>query len=364
MKRVTINKNEVGLVVKNKAIVRVLNEGKHWVGFGERADIYNMSNPFQVTHDLDVLLQLPTFTELVEVVEVGDNEIALQYVNNNFKGVLAAGRHVFWKGLNSLRFDIYDTSTLEIPKSINRELYERVPFSYYVRQFKVEPTEIGLLFVDGAFVKELKAGTYFFWKNTTTIQVSKVDLRLTSMDVVGQEILTKEKAQVRINFAIQYKVMDVMKALLENKNYDQLLYAEMQFALREYIGNMTLDALMENKGSISEYVIEATKSKVAQLGVTLMSAGVKDIILPGEIRKIMNEVLMAEKKAQANIITRREETASTRSLLNTAKMLEENAMLYKLKEMEYVEKIAEKVNAISVSGNGQIVDQLKQLFVK
>src|SRR5690606_17999526 len=284
--------------------------------------------------------------------------------NNNFKGVLAAGRHVFWKGLNTLRFDIYDTSTLEIPKSINRQLYERVPFSYYVRQFKVEPTEIGLLFVDGVFVKEVKPGTYFFWKNTTTIQLSKVDLRLTSMDVVGQEILTKDKAQVRINFAIQYKVTDVMKAILENKNFDQLLYAEMQFALREYIGNMTLDALMENKGSISEYVIEATKAQIAQLGVTLMSAGVKDIILPGEIRKIMNEVLMAEKKAQANIITRREETASTRSLLNTAKMLEENAMLYKLKEMEYVEKIAEKVNAISVSGNGQIVDQLKQLFVK
>src|SRR5690606_40501208 len=105
------------------------------------------------------------------------------------------------------------------------------------------------------------------------------------------------------------------------------------------IGNMTLDAWMENKGSISEYVIEATKAQIAQLGVTLMSAGVKDIILPGEIRKIMNEVLMAEKKAQAKIITRREETASTRSLLNTAKMLEENAMLYKLKEMEYVEKI-------------------------
>lgn len=243
-------------------------------------------------------------------------------------------------------------------------MYERVPFSYYVRQFKVEPTEIGLLFVDGVFVKEVKPGTYFFWKNTTTIQLSKVDLRLTSMDVVGQEILTKDKAQVRINFAIQYKVTDVMKAILENKNFDQLLYAEMQFALREYIGNMTLDALMEYKGSISEYVIEATKAQVAQLGVTLMSAGVKDIILPGEIRKIMNEVLMAEKKAQANIITRREETASTRSLLNTAKMLEENAMLYKLKEMEYVEKIAEKVNAISVSGNGQIVDQLKQLFVK
>ena len=96
----------------------------------------------------------------------------------------------------------------------------------------------------------------------------------------------------------------------------------------------------------------------------MANGGVKDIILSGEIKDIMNQVLIAEKKAQANMITRREETASTRSLLNTAKLMEDNAMLYKLKEMEYVEKIAEKINTISLSGSGQIVDQLKQIFVK
>ncbi len=100
------------------------------------------------------------------------------------------------------------------------------------------------------------------------------------------------------------------------------------------------------------------------MGLTLLTCGVKDVILPGDVRDIMNQVLIAEKRAQANSIMRREETASTRSLLNTAKLMEENSMLFKLKEMEYVEKIAEKINTISVSGNGQIVDQLKQLFVK
>ncbi|RZJ63545.1 MAG: hypothetical protein EOO47_28400 [Flavobacterium sp.] len=105
-------------------------------------------------------------------------------------------------------------------------------------------------------------------------------------------------------------------------------------------------------------------NKAEELGVKLADAGVKDIILSGEIKDIMNQVLIAEKKAQANMITRREETASTRSLLNTAKLMEDNAMLYKLKEMEYVEKIAEKINTISLSGSGQIVDQLKQIFVK
>ncbi|GLB54193.1 hypothetical protein NBRC110019_32340 [Neptunitalea chrysea] len=80
------------------------------------------------------------------------------------------------------------------------------------------------------------------------------------------------------------------------------------------------------------------------------------------MKDIMNQVLIAQKQAQANVITRREETASTRSLLNTAKLMEENGMLYKLKEMEFVEKIAEKIGEITVSGNGNIAKQLMDVF--
>jgi regulator of protease activity HflC (stomatin/prohibitin superfamily) len=95
-----------------------------------------------------------------------------------------------------------------------------------------------------------------------------------------------------------------------------------------------------------------------------LDCGIRDIILPGDVKDIMNQVLVAEKRAQANVIMRREETASTRSLLNTAKLMEENTMLYKLKEMEYVEKIAEKINTISVNGSGDLIGQLKQIFAK
>lgn len=95
----------------------------------------------------------------------------------------------------------------------------------------------------------------------------------------------------------------------------------------------------------------------------VIGLGIRDIILPGEVKDIMNQVLIAEKKAQANTIMRREETASTRSLLNTAKLMEENAMLWKLKEMEYVEKIADKINHITVNNNGVLTDQMKQIFI-
>ncbi|GGH20619.1 slipin family protein [Sphingobacterium alkalisoli] len=364
MKRITVQVNQVGLVVKNNAVMRVLATGKYWLGFGEHVEIHPLSGPVQTAHDMDVLLQVAGFREMVDVVEIPDHALCLVYVNNNFDRVLSAGRHVFWKGLADYRFQIEDISSITIAPTIDRPLLDRLVLANCVRCFKLEPSEKGLLFVDGKYVQTLEARTYYWWKNAVTLSVSKADLRITAMEIPGQEILTRDKVQIRVNFSVNYQVTDIVKALLENKEYEKQLYTLMQLVLRQYIGQMTLDELMESKAEIAKYVIDTTVSEAAALGLTLHNGGVKDIILPGEVREIMNQVLIAEKRAQANIITRREETASTRSLLNTAKLMEENTMLFKLKEMEYVEKIAEKINTISVSGNGQIVDQLKQLFVK
>ena len=73
-------------------------------------------------------------------------------------------------------------------------------------------------------------------------------------------------------------------------------------------------------------------------------------------------MLIAEKKAQANVITRREEVASTRSLLNTAKLMDENKTLYKLKEMECLERICTQVGNINVAGSGTLLEQLNNLM--
>ncbi len=364
MKRININKNQVGLVLKNNAVERILTTGKYWLWMGEKLAVYEMSGVVQMPFDMDLMLTIPGFAELVDVIEVPDMEIALHRINGNLYQVLGAGRYFFWKGLQKNSVEKYDISTLEIPTSIKRDLLEKSLLKSFVRMFTINPEEKGLLFVDGMFKQELLPGSYYFWKNSIQIEIKKVDMRIVQMDVPGQEILTKDKAQVRVNFIVQYQVEDIYKALLDNRDFNNQLYALMQFGLREYIGNFSLDGLMENREGISSYFFNNFQLKVEELGLKLFYVGIKDIILPGDVRDIMNQVLIAEKRAQANIITRREETASTRSLLNTAKLLEENNMLFRLKEMEYMEKISEKINNISVSGNGQVLDQLKQLFVK
>ncbi|WP_206197562.1 slipin family protein [Terrimonas sp.] len=195
------------------------------------------------------------------------------------------------------------------------------------------------------------------------MHVGKIDTRQQQLEINGQEILTRDKAALRINAWAQYKVADIEKALLQNKEYEKQLYVTFQLVLREYIAGFGFDELLEKKDTLVPFVLQQVKAKADVLGVEVTGFGIRDIILPGDVKEIMNQVLVAEKKAQANTIMRREETASTRSLLNTAKLMEENAMLWKLKEMEYVEKIADKIINISVSGNGVLIEQLKEIFV-
>lgn len=214
------------------------------------------------------------------------------------------------------------------------------------------------LYFNQRLVKILDAGTYYFWKNGIKIDVGFVDMRLTQMNITGQEILTQDKVSLRINFICNYRITDYVKIMTEIDNFSEQIHVAAQLAIREYVGRHKLDEILENKSQMSAFVFEKLKVKEKELFVEITDAGVKDIILPGEIREIMNTVLVAEKRAQANVITRREEVASTRSLLNTAKLMDENQTLYKLKELEYIERICDNVGNINLNGNENVLAQL------
>ena len=363
MKNIRINAYQVGLVFKRGEYQRMLKEGKYWFWGNEKIYIYNVTEPFTVPVELNILLQDLALADALHVVEVKDNEIVLQYENGLLKRVLTAGRYTFWKSVIQYDFVRADISKIEITENIDRATLQNKLVAPYVRSHTVESHKQGVLYVDGKYVQLLESGVYCWWKNSIDIQVAKADKRLQQIEINGQEILTKDKAALRINAWAQYKVVDIEKAFLQNKEYDMQLYVIFQLALREYVGGLMFDELLDKKESITPFILQAVKTNADALGIEVNGFGIRDIILPGDVKEIMNQVLIAEKKAQANIIMRREETASTRSLLNTAKLMEENNMLWKLKEMEYVEKIADKISNISVNGNGVLIDQLKQILV-
>lgn len=363
MKKIIVNENQRAFLFENGRFVKMLLPGKHYTFSKNTVETVQINSAVSSAYaSIEILLENDEVKKSVAVVEVPDNHIALHFVNGNFKDCLKAGKYAFWKIHDEHKFQIEDISEPMVSENVPKYIFSYIPSVQFYTQLNVDEYQKALLYYDNKFVKLLEPGTYYFWKNGTKVEGDFVDTRLIQLTVAGQEILTKDKVTLRVSVVCSYRITDYIKAVTEIDNYAEQIHVACQLALRDYAGGYRLDEILENKEQMSEYIFEKLKEKEHQFFVEIKEASIKDIILPGEIRDIMNTVLIAEKKAQANVITRREEVASTRSLLNTAKLMDENKTLYKLKELEYLERICDKVGNINVGGNGDVISQLTNLI--
>lgn len=358
----TIRNDERGLLFKDGNYIRTLKAGKYLVSptLGHSLIRMDINQPFTTEKNLNLFLNDKSLLAELSVVDVKDHEICLHYEDDLLTRVLKPGRYAFWNILKKHEFKLIDTRNPIPSDEFNQSVFANLKLQGFYYAFQVENHEAGLLYFNGVYNSILKPGKYYFWAGVITTNVIKIDLRQQQLDINGQELMTEDKITLRLNFTSHYRITNPLK-IIEIKNYSEQIYILLQLSLREYIGSLKLDELLQKKQEIADFVLTKLKEKSPNFGIEFVFAGLKDIILPGEIKDILNLVLIAEKKAQANIITRREETASTRSLLNTAKLMEENPTLYRLKELEYIEKISEKVNSISLSSSAGILEQLASI---
>jgi regulator of protease activity HflC (stomatin/prohibitin superfamily) len=205
----------------------------------------------------------------------------------------------------------------------------------------VQAWEKGLKFRNGVFVGILEPGRYRLARWLAKDEVRTVDLRFQTMTIQGQEILTADKITVRLTVLAKVRVVDPAAAVMKVDNYVGQMYGDVQLALREAVAVRTLDELIVEKAALGAKVLGALQLTAASYGLELADVGVKDLILPGDLKEQFLRVIEARKKAEASQIERREEVSATRSLANTAQLLEKNPTLLKLKILESLEKIAQ-----------------------
>ena len=363
LKRIVIAQHERGVYLKDRSIVKILEPGIYRVFdlLGRVAvEVQNLTIA-EFNHPyVDVLVKnkRELVDEYFQFIELGEYEVGLVYKNGKLNGVLAPGtRQLYWKGLVDVKVEVLNIEQdYAVPKEkvglIAHARMDAMPREVinYVYVSEVADNHVGLLIVDGELVQNLKPGLYVYWKFNRNVKVEQVELRMQVMEVQGQEILTKDKVSLRVNLSAQYQVTDPVTARSKLVNMTDYVYRELQFALRQAVGTRTLDTLLANKDELDKVIFDEVKVKVAEFGIQIRSVGVKDVILPGDMKDILNQVVEAEKVAQANVIKRREETAATRSLLNTARLMEDNPTLMRLKELEVLEKVTEKVDKLTVFG--------------
>ena len=136
------------------------------------------------------------------------------------------------------------------------------------------------------------------------------------------------------------------------------VYVLVQLAARDYVAGVTLDELLEGRGAMTRFLMEQTVGKAARLGVRIERVGAKDIVLPGEMKVLLNRMIEAEKEAAANVILRREETAAARSLANTARVMADNPVLLRLKELDAMKEIAGNVDEVRLVVGSDGIDKL------
>ena len=283
LKVVRVSEFQIGMLYIQDNFVRPLGPGEYgfWT-FGQtiRVTLYDRTKPIPGFNNTDVLMeQRPEFVaEYCESVTLGAEEVAIARHQGKVIGVLTpTSRQLFWRGVE---VEVIDLNTnAKLPARLVKELVSGLPAVFQLAHHHLHITEVpsqhvGLLYAEGALQETLEPGWHVWWLFGRSLKTEVLDLRLQTLDVSGQEILSKDKVPLRLNLTAGYRIVDPVKAKAGLADIKGFLYKELQFALRVAVGTRSLDELLEDKGAIDSSVADYILSKTAEYGIEVESVGV------------------------------------------------------------------------------------------
>ena len=203
-----------------------------------------------------------------------------------------------------------------------------------VRRAVVLEFQRGVLYRNGRFVRVLSPGAY--WLPAWGTKLELVDVRLRTETVPGQEVLAADGLGIKISLAARYQVEDPVAAVNRSESFGDALYLELQVALRTVVSALRVDELLVQRGDVSQRVTALAAAKAAELGLRLQAVDVKDVMFPGELKRIFAQEVKAQKEGLAALQRARGETAALRHLGNAARMVQDNPALMQLRLLQSI----------------------------
>ena len=364
-KRFKIRTYEMGLLFREGEFQGLIGTGTRWF-FDPlnkiRVDVVSQRDPWLGHEKLDLIAKSGALKDRAVVLDLKDHERALVWIENRFNAFLPAGRFAYWTGQKDVRVEVVDSRNVRFEHEELKAIARSPSAARVLDVCTVDRDRVGVLFIDGRYIDTLAPGLYAFWKGRSEAKVVEIDLREAMVDIGGQEIMTADKVTLRLNAIVTYKIVDARKAVSQTDDVRQALYRETQLVLRGVIGVRELDVFLVEKDAVAKEIEENVRRRAGELGLEIASVGIRDVILPGEMKDLMNKVTEAKKAAEANLISRREETAAMRSQVNTAKLLADNPVLMRLRELEVLEKVVASGKMTIVLGEKGLTDRVVNLL--
>ena len=365
-----IKPHQIGLHFRDDQFVGVMGAGRHWTFdpiLKQRVDIASTR---------EVLLQHQLIADIVRVdrergllkglatvLDLTDRQRALVWVDGRFFKVLGAGAHVLWTESRRLKVEVVEVDGSRFEHADLDVITRNGTAAEHLEVCDVQRDHAGVYFRNGRFVEVLESGRYAFWKKTATTRVVEIDMREKMLDVAGQDVMTADHVTLRLNAVVAYKAVDPRRVVGAAESLDSALYREAQLVIRDVIGGQTLDELLSSKEQLATEAQSRLADRAAEFGLEIVSVGLRDVILPGDMKELLNQVTAAKKAAEANLISRREETAAIRSQANTAKLLDASPTLMRLRELEVLEKVAQSSNLQVLLNDGNSLSDRVTKFI-
>lgn len=213
--------------------------------------------------------------------------------------------------------------------------------------------ERGLLYVRGKFVSLLEAGRYRLWPFTHR-RIVVVDVRRTSLAINDQKLLTADQITVGLNVVADYEVRDALASVQKVVDGRVQLYADVQLAVRNFVGAATMDGLLQERQRVNGQILEAVQPLAAAYGLHVRSVGIKDVILAPKIRDLLMKEAEAKRTAQAMLIGAREEVATLRALANAARLADDHPQLLALRQLDTLRAFAQTPGNTVVVGAAEL----------
>lgn len=355
--RVDVHEHQRAIIYRDNTVAGWLEPGRH--------DIWKRDHAVRVTlFDVDAT-HTPDSPDLRRVLpegsatplEVQVDQIAILFKDGRPEACVGPGAYLLWQLRAHVTATCYDTD--QVLTTIPESCWPLVP-NAKLRVETIQPYERGLLYVDGKFEELLMSGRFGLHTVSRDVRVVRLDMREQELQIGGQEVMTLDKVTIRVNLIVRYSVKDALRCHESQTDLSGSLYSAVQMAARRQIAGAKLERLLEDRLAIRDQMTEELTTLAQAWGVAISQVDLKDVILPGEMKTLLNRVIEAEKQAEANVILRREETAATRAQANAARVMADNAVMMRLKELEVLRDVASHVGTLNVVvGDNELGKHLK-----
>lgn len=224
-------------------------------------------------------------------------------------------------------------------------LYRQVLGTVTVHEY-----ERGVRFVRGRFVGLVDAGTSYYLKPTT--QITVLDVRPTSLTIEGQEVLTSDRVALKISLVARYSIGDAAAFILSDSAAARTMYLDIQLGLREVVADRTVDQILAARSTIGPEVLAAVAPQVVSLGIELLAVEVRDVMVPGDLKRAFAAVVAARHEGAAALERARGETAALRSLANAGRMVNDNPGLLSLRVVQELAAGSGNTIMFGIDGTG------------